>query len=441
MTPMIESQRAWNWYSRESVLRAIVEAAKNREVVAVYRDGIFGKRPDMIQYIQDILQSVAEGAISFHGSLERWQQPMKLDVGLNKPQLDAMRIGWDVLFDVDVDDFEIAKITVKQIINAFKDHGLSNYSLKFTGGSSFHIGIPFEALPEKINSQSTALQYPDLLQKIIEYVKWYIRDQLKDEIAALETMEEIAKRVGKPVKGIEENGEIDPFKIVSMDVFGSRHLFRLPYTLHEKTLNVSLPLKPMDIDKFEIQQASPEKTKVEEKFLVPKTSFHDAEALVIEALDWSTKHLVEVKEEIPRILIKKKIRTIPEEYFPPCIKLALQGLSDGRKRSLFILTNFLRNMGWTLDKIENKMMEWNEHNIPPLRTNYLRTQLRWHFRQERNLLPPNCDNENFYIAIGICKPDEICTNRTDKIVIKNPVNYPFKKLKMGKKSRKQRRFG
>ncbi|MEM5835889.1 MAG: hypothetical protein QW040_02765 [Candidatus Aenigmatarchaeota archaeon] len=432
---MIEFQRVWNWYSRESVLKAIVEAAKNREVVAVYRDGIFGKRPDMLQYIQDVLQSVAKGAISFHGSVERWQQPMKLDVGLSKAQLDAMRIGWDVLFDVDVDVFEIAKITVKQLIEAFKDHGVSSYSVKFTGGSSFHVGIPFEALPEKINAQPTAAQYPEILQKIIEYVKWYIKDQVKEEIMALARPEEIASRIGKPLKEITENGEISPFKIVSMDVFGSRHLFRLPYSLHEKTLNVSLPIKPEHIDKFEVHQALPEKAKVEEKFLVPKSSLNDAEALVIEALDWSAKHLREIKEEIPKVITtKKKIKTVPENFFPPCIKNILQGLSDGRKRSLFILTNFLRNMGWSLEKIESKITEWNSKNIPPLRNSYLRTQLRWHFRQERNLLPPNCDNENFYKAIGVCKPDEVCAS-DGEIVLKNPVNYPFKKLKTKKKKR------
>jgi hypothetical protein len=435
---MIESQRAWNWYSRESVLKAIVEVARNREVVAVYRNGIFGKRPNIIQYIHDILQSVAEGVISFHGSLERWQQPMKLDVGLDKSNLDAMRIGWDVLFDVDVDDFEIAKMTVRQLIEAFKDHGVSNYSVKFTGGSSFHVGIPFEALPEKINFKPTAAQYPDLLQKIIEYVKWYIKDQLREELLGLATEEEIAKRVGKPVEEIKEGTELNPFKIISMDIFGSRHLFRLPYTLHEKTLHVSLPIKPDDIGRFEIQQALPEKVKVSEKFLMPKTSLHDAEALVIEALDWSAKHMGETKEEIPKILVKKKIRAVPDNYFPPCVKTALQGLSDGRKRCLFILTNFLRNMGWDLQKIEDKIMEWNKHNIPPLRTNYLRTQLRWHFRQERNLLPPNCDNENFYASMGICKPDQTCTNGTDKNVIKNPVNYPFKKLKLNKTARKRK---
>ncbi|MFH8119221.1 MAG: hypothetical protein QXS37_00215 [Candidatus Aenigmatarchaeota archaeon] len=436
---MTEFQRVWNWYSRESVLKAILEVAKNREVVAVYKDGIFGRRPDMLQYIQDILQSVAKGAIAFHGSLERWQQPMKLDVGLNRSQLDAVRIGWDVLFDVDVDDFEIAKIAVKQIIEALKDHGVVSYSVKFTGGSSFHIGIPFESLPEKINAQPTSVQYPELLHKIIEYVKWYIKDNVKEEISRLFKPEEIASKVGKGVKEITENNEIDPFKVITIDVFGSRHLFRLPYSLHEKTLNVSLPIKPERVDKFDIQEALPEKAKVEEKFLVPKSVLHDAEALVIEALDWSAKHLVEKEEEIPKIVIKKRrVKVVPEEFFPPCVKKILHGLSDGRKRSLFILINFLRNMGWTLDKIESKVMEWNSKNVLPLRNTYVRTQLRWHFRQERNLLPPNCDNENFYRDIGLCEPDEICTDG-DKIVVKNPVNYPLKKLKAKKRKKKRKK--
>jgi DNA primase large subunit len=160
--------------------------------------------------------------------------------------------------------------------------------------------------------------------------------------------------------------------------------------------------------------------------------------LVIEALDWSSKYLVETKEEIPKTITKKKLKSIPEDYFPPCIKNILQGLSDGRKRSLFVLMNFLKNMGWNLDKIESRIMEWNSKNIPPLRNSYLRTQLRWHFRQERNLLPPNCENEVFYKSIEICKPDEFCTNNSETIMIKNPVNYPFKKMKIRRKRVKKK---
>ena len=439
MIRMVDFTRVWNWYSRESVLKAILEVAKNREVVCVYRDQRFGKRPNMIQYIQDILQDVAEGAVSFHASVERWSQPMKLDVGLTKPQLDALRAGWDIFIDPDVNDFEIAKIVTKQIIEALKDHGVKNYSLKFTGGKGFHIGIPFESLPEKVNFQPVVSLYPELLQKIIEYIKWYIRDQLKEELLAFASPKEISQRIGKPLREISNEEGINPFKIVSMDVFGSRHLFRLPYSLHESSLLVSLPVKPEDLEKFEKEHALPEKVKVKEKFLIPKYSLHDAEGLIIEALDWSAKHEIKAEIEIPKEVRLKKLKAIPETYFPPCIKTILKGLPDGRKRSVFILINFLRNIGWSLEKIEKKLREWNEKNIPPLRANYLRTQLRWHFRQERNLLPPNCDNLTFYQSMNVCIPDEICKAGSEKIKIKNPVTYPFKKLKIKKKVRKRKK--
>jgi hypothetical protein len=42
-----------------------------------------------------------------------------------------------------------------------------------------------------------------------------------------------------------------------------------------------------------------------------------------------------------------------------------------------------------------------------------------------------------HVIFGICKPDELCTNNSINIVIKNPVNYPFKKLKMRKEKRKR----
>jgi len=136
--------------------------------------------------------------------------------------------------------------------------------------------------------------------------------------------------------------------------------------------------------------------------------------------------MIEKKEELPKLKAFKQTRPVPETLFPPCIKKILKGVQDGRKRSVFILVNFLRSMNWDLEKIEKTMFEWNEKNSPPLRTNYLRGQLRWHFRQERGLLPPSCDNENFYSSMGVCEADELCKGA---LPVKNPVNYPFKKLK------------
>src|SRR4030042_1031850 len=117
------SQSVYNWYSRESVQKALIEVAKEREVVSVFKDGSFGKRPDVIQYPGDVMQAVAEGTISFHGSVEQWSNPMQLDVGMNRNDLDNLRSGWDIILDPDVKDFEIGKATTKQIIEVLKDHG------------------------------------------------------------------------------------------------------------------------------------------------------------------------------------------------------------------------------------------------------------------------------------------------------------------------------
>ena len=120
------------YYSRPDVQKAILDVSKSREIVSVFKDGRFGKRPDMLQYPEDIMQSVKTGSVSFHGSVERWNQPMKLDAGMTKQQLDALRSGWDVLIDIDVPDFGIAKVTAQHIIRALREHGVSSVSIKFT---------------------------------------------------------------------------------------------------------------------------------------------------------------------------------------------------------------------------------------------------------------------------------------------------------------------
>ncbi|MEM5815971.1 MAG: hypothetical protein QXL14_02910 [Candidatus Aenigmatarchaeota archaeon] len=434
---MVDFVQVWNWYSREAVRKALSQFAKNREVVSVFSDGSYGRRPDIINYEGDILEAVAEGTIAFHCSVERWENPMSLDVGMKKEDLDKLRIGWDLIIDLDVKDFEIAKVAASKFIEALKDHNIKNISIKFTGGKSFHIGIPFESFPSKVNGVPTSKLYPDLQQKIIEYLKFYVKDQLKEDLLSNWSINEISQRCGKPMNEIVQNSELDPFKVIVVDVFSSRHLFRMPYSLNENTLLVSLPIKIERLKIFEKDEASIKRAKIEETFL-KVVEKEDATMLLIEALDWSSKNMNKYEEPVYKTVNTKKIEKggkIPAEFFPPCIKKILDGLADGRKRAIFVLVTFLRNMNWSLEEIEKTIMEWNEKNKPPLRQNYLRTQLRWHFRQDRNLLPPNCENKNFYEDMGLKNECEECV----KMGIKNPVNYPFKILKIKKKKKKTKK--
>ena len=421
------------YYSRPDVQNALLEAGRNREIVSVLRDGRFGKRPDVLQYGADIEQAVRDGAASFHGSVERWKQPMQLEAGLTRQQLDALRSGWDVLIDVDVKDFDIAKIFVKQFAAALKDHGISSFGLKYTGGKSFHMAIPFEALPESVDMRPIVLQYPEAMAKILEYLKWYTTEPLRDALLAFASPAELAEKVGKTVADIVSDAGIEPFKIASMDIFSSRHMFRLPYSLHEKSLLVSLPIKLEQLDAFKKEDAAPEKVKIGETFVKRDVRRREAEALVVEAFDWAATHMKEKPEALPQTKRQpEKMMRFAEPQFPPCVQTIFKGLADGKKRSVFILINFLRNMGWKPEEIEKRLAEWNERNYPPMPSNYIRTQLRWHLTQQRNILPPNCDNENFYKSFGVCKPDAVCmagAKAAGQITIKNPVNYAFRKMR------------
>ncbi|MBL7170245.1 MAG: hypothetical protein ISS48_04455 [Candidatus Aenigmarchaeota archaeon] len=418
--------KVWKYYTRKDVQDALLEISRKREIVGVYDNGSFDKRPNIFAYPDDIVEMVKKGVVSFHGSVEKWSNPMSLESGMTAQQLDKLRIGWDLIIDPDCPDFELSKITVKTICEALEDHGIKNYSIKYTGGKSFHIGVPFESFPKKVNTRKTEELYPNAAKTIIEYLKDYTRDTLKERFLELDNPLALAERVGKNITDCIDEEGINPLKLVEIDsmVASSRHMFRLPYSLHEKSLLVSLPLKLEQLDKFQKEDASPWKVKLDTKFFEKKPELAEASALLVEALDWSKKYQEEDKEEYKGP--KRQLKKVPKKYFPPCIHKILQGVPDGRKRSVFVLTTFLQNMGWSWDKIEKELEAWNQRNPKPLPKNYIKTQLRWHQRQPRNLLPPNCNNENYYKNIIGEVKDDYCGG------LKNPVNYVFKKLKRKK---------
>ncbi|MFH1106185.1 MAG: hypothetical protein V1731_03200, partial [Candidatus Aenigmatarchaeota archaeon] len=380
--------QVFEYYSRDDVQNALLGVSASREVSGILRDGKFGSRPNMLAYKNDIGQMVRSNSVSFHGSVERWSNPMSLAAGMKRQDLDKLRTGFDLLLDLDFKVFDHAKIAAKIFIDALKKHGVKSIFLKYTGGKSFHIAVPFESFPETVNYRPTRLQYPEIPETIVKYLNGFVRHKLEREIFRIEPdIEELANKLNVPLNELlrEERFEIGLFgsnqtksvqikMLPESGLFSSRHLFRLPYSLHESSFLASVPLKISDIDGFKKEDAAPDKVKVKEKFLFDvQKSDADAAGLVIEALDWAAK------ETKPEPLRSKPVFTeksvITKEFFPPCIMKILGGMSDGRKRSLFILINFLRNMNWSMDRIEEEVNEWNQRNTQPLPATYLRGQV------------------------------------------------------------------
>ncbi len=411
------------YYSRKEVQKELLRLSAGREVQAWFGE-IRGKRPEIVNFEGDIKDLVKQGMTSFHVSEERWRDPLILESGLTKKQLDEQRVGWDCILDLDSKNLEFSMMTGELLIDALKFHDIKNYSLKFSGNRGFHIGIPFEAFPKEVNNVNIKNYFPDGVRVISEYLKDMIKEFLSAKILSKYKVEDAAKSVGKTVADVVANGKFNPFSVVDIDsvLISSRHLFRCSYSVNEKSGFVSIPIK--SLKEFNIEDAKIENVKVNLKFLDTESAVKDeAKNLLIQAFDWAkkTKFIDETKLEknfeVPKVAIKA-------DYFPPCILKLMSGVKDdGRKRAIFVLVNFLQNMGWSLDDVEKFLVEWNKKNYEPLREGYLKAQVSWFRRQNKIVPPPNCENPSYYKTMGVKCEDNICN------ICKNPVNYVFRRLR------------
>ena len=238
--------------------------------------------------------------------------------------------------------------------------------------------------------------------------------------------------------------ELDLSSIVNVDtvLISSRHMYRMPYSLHEKTGLVSVPFDIKHILKFEKTEGDVKKFKPY-KFL-DRTEAKQGEAsnLFQKAFDYNPEKITKYKDGVRKVWEKTKneinsqniaidTTAIPEEFFPPCIKKINAGIEDGKKRAVLVLINFLSACNWEYNKIEEYVLKWNEKNKPDrLRETYLKGQLRYYKHQaglsttKDKMMPPNCDNRGYMIDTQFCNPDGLCRS------IKNPVQYAKKRAWM-----------
>jgi len=248
-----------------------------------------------------------------------------------------------------------------------------------------------------------------------------------------EKCNKIMERVETPAKqvciyckseNIEEKLDLDPLLQIDTVLISSRHLYRMPYSLHEKSGLCSIPINPEKILSFDKKGAKPSNVNVEFGFLDKEVIANEAQRLILEAFDYNPI-INEDKKYIERAFKnfddEDLQEAIPEEFFPPCIHCGLLGLRDGKKRFMFVVMNFLSSCGYEYDKIEELLDEWNNKNPEPLREVLIKGHVRYAKQHKKKVMPPNCDNKGYYKDMGICKPDGLCGR------IKNPVQYSKRK--------------
>ena len=431
---MLTKSTTLKFYKQKAIQDAMVEHAQRKEVGVRYNEA-FGKRPDTLLYPREVLELALRNATSFHCSEELWENPTALSSELSRKELDELRVGWDLVLDIDCKFLEYSKICTDIIIKFLKYCRVKDISVKFSGNKGFHIGVPFEAFPQQVGSTLTKDLFPDAPKKIAFYVKENIKGELGRRILQFEqnNFAAVKEKVGLAQEEItrfdrNEFGDnipqlnVDRFLEIDTVLISPRHLYRMPYSLHEKSGLVSIPLDPEKVMDFDKPQANPDLVTITGfRFMDRRVQGESARQLLVQALDFDVK-MEEEPEKQARQYEEMTIECpITEEFFPPCMLTMLKGMEDGKKRAVFCLMNYLGKIGWSKPEIEVYLRKWNtEKNPVPLREVYIKGQLN-HFKAGERL-PPNCDNDAYYKSMGlVCNSDGHCKR------YKNPLNYTLSK--------------
>lgn len=418
------------YYLNDEVINRLL-SVKDRECAVRYGEG-FGKRPMYFQYKAEVENAIRSGATSFHVSEERWYNPLDLNKDLTKEKLSSMRKGWDMVIDIDCKNLEISKIFCKMVVDKIEREGVSSLSVKFSGGSGFHVMFPFESFPSAINGVETNRLFPDAPMIISIFLKDALESQLRETLQKDYGVKRLGTIFSMDEEKLLKNGLLDPYKVIGIDtvLISERHMFRMQYSLNEKKWLVSLPINKNRINDFDIESAKPENVDTKIDFFDLRARKNEAENLFVRAYDKFEPQEVEEKKALP--IKEYEIRNVPLKaiYFPPCIKLINEGLTDGKKRSVFILTNFYRNIGKTREEVTALLLEWNKKNKPPLKAGLIKQQVDYAF-SGKAYPPPNCDAEGYYKYFNVCFPDETCK------LIKNPLSYYLRKAKAGEERPKR----
>jgi hypothetical protein len=268
--------------------------------------------------------------------------------------------------------------------------------------------------------------------EVIDEKEFYFCDLCKD----IENQKLQLNSLRSPDSFMEKRGEkVSEHAKFDLVLVAPRHLFRMPYSLHEKTSLSSIVISKEQIDNFVPKDANPFNLKILE--FNPSNEKGEATKLLKAALEWK-KAQVERQEKVDEIHYKnykqenkdyQEIQISPgdikDSFFPDPIKKILNGLVDGKKRGLFILLTFFKSLNYSPEEINKRIKEWNSKNPSPLKEGYIKSQIEWHLKQKRKILPPNYDNEAFYKDLGVLdkKPD-----------VKNPLVEVIRNLRKSRKS-------
>ena len=184
----------------------------------------FGKRPDSLQYQGDVFESIKKGATSLHCSQELWREPLEISTNMNEKQLNELRIGWDLILDIDSKYLDYSKILARQIIKVLRFYGVKGVGIKFSGSKGFHLIVPSKSFPEEINGVKTKDMFPLWPRILTQFIMEACSAELIKGITEISSVE--YDSVKKYIRGEQKSGDFAKTVMPDLILVSSRHLFR-----------------------------------------------------------------------------------------------------------------------------------------------------------------------------------------------------------------------
>lgn len=178
--------------------------------------------------------------------------------------------------------------------------------------------------------KKTETLFPEAPRRIALYLKDKLEPILEKEIIRREggSIDNISKRTGLSPKELITTTEdelrktkkkLDVGKFLEIDtiLIAPRHLYRMPYSFHEKSELVSIPINPNKVMEFKKDMAKPDNVRFEHEFLKRSVKRDEAKTLILNSFDYKPKKRRRKTSKSKRIRSTKRCsrgKTLPANH-------------------------------------------------------------------------------------------------------------------------------
>jgi len=302
------------YYERPAILESLIQQIQARELALL--NGWKVTRHLAAETANELFKQIDEfkEPCSVHGSIERFADTRSKE---------TERIGWDLVLDIDHDNFEKAKELCLQTCYYLDRFGVTSYRIKFSGSRGFHVIVDGSAFDVDKYSASYLQAYPKLPLAVAIFIE---------------------RCMG--IKGVFDR-----------QVYQRNKVIRLAYSLHLGSNLVSVPVERNHIQSFECAFARPDNVKTDLCWSDNKTNVAEAQLLVEKVQEWIKKERPEPFAEPKQFHIDRGGGNYSNSWIESLLK---HGIEDGRHRAImYVIAPYLLNVrNASIESALSEISDW-----------------------------------------------------------------------------------